>query len=298
MNEQSRFSQIDEKVSGWLIGAFRICLGVLWLANLEWKRPPDFGFNQKNGLYKYVDSAVRLPVNDQFAWFIKNVVMKNYTFFGWVTLLMEALLAALLISGLFTRFAALLGAGLSVNIMLSVLYYDKAYEWPWSYYLMIAGHLALFATAAGRYIGIDGARFEGGAALDRARIALGSVAMTVGLIGWIVVRSSSFTADPGVMIGFNRWELKVLWFNQLSAILTLVLGAILLASGISRRRGLAIIPAVVFGLMCLQVLVQWRVTPDGVKSGFLGGTGATFGFWLMLCLGAVGTLAPAIGRRR
>lgn len=40
------------------IGAVRIVAGLLWLANLEWKRPLDFGRSQKNGLYKYVDGAV------------------------------------------------------------------------------------------------------------------------------------------------------------------------------------------------------------------------------------------------
>jgi thiosulfate dehydrogenase [quinone] large subunit len=42
----------------------------------------------------------------------------------------------------------------SVAIALSVL--NAPHEWPWSYYLMIAVHLLLFATAAGRVWGLDG----------------------------------------------------------------------------------------------------------------------------------------------
>ncbi len=291
MNEHSTLSRIDERVSGWLIGAMRITLGVLWLANLEWKRPPDFGLVQQNGLFKYVDSATRLPVNPQFAWFIENVVLKNYRFFGWVTLLMEALLAALLISGLYTRFAGLLGAGLSVNILLSVLGYDKSYEWPWSYYLMIAAHLVVFATAAGQYIGVDGARIRGGEALSKARIALGALAAVSGLVGFLVVRhtvGSDWSASARV--GWRFWELNLIWFNQKSAVITFLLGLLLIAGAVTQIRALVIVPAALFGLMALSVLVQWRTTAEFAKTGFLGGTGASFGFWLMLCLGTVGTL--------
>ena len=70
------------------IGAVRIVAGLLWLANLEWKRPPDFGRNQKNGLYKYVDGAVAHRVFAPWSWIVQHVVLKQYTLFGWTTLLL------------------------------------------------------------------------------------------------------------------------------------------------------------------------------------------------------------------
>ena len=39
-------------------------------------------------------------------------------------------------------------------IMLSIL--NAPHEWYWSYLLMLLAHMALFATAAGRYGGLDG----------------------------------------------------------------------------------------------------------------------------------------------
>jgi thiosulfate dehydrogenase (quinone) large subunit len=40
-----------------------------------------------------------------------------------------------------------------VAIALSVL--NAPHEWYWSYLLMLLAHVALFATAAGRYAGLD-----------------------------------------------------------------------------------------------------------------------------------------------
>jgi uncharacterized membrane protein YphA (DoxX/SURF4 family) len=292
MDERSKLGRIDERVSGWMIGFVRISAGLMWLANLEWKRPPDFGFKQKNGLYKYVDGAVSHPVLGLFKSFIKSVVMPNYTFFGWVTLITEALLAALLISGLFTRAAGLIGAALSVNILFSVGRYPN--EWPWSYFLMIVLHLIVFATAAGDYLGVDGARRRAGQSLDRARLALGATALVVGAMGWFVSRSDDFTSSDGHLVGYRQLELKFVWFNQFSAILTMVLGVVLLICGFTRLKALALIGAAGFGLMCLIVLVQWRNNgaDSGITGGVLGATGGSLGFWLMLCLGVVGTILP------
>ena len=77
------------------------------------------------------------------------------------TLLLEAALCVCLLLGYRTTIAALVGAGTSVSIALSVLYYDKQYEWPWSYYLMIGIHLLLLASLAGQHYGLDGLKGRG-----------------------------------------------------------------------------------------------------------------------------------------
>ena len=64
------------------------------------------------------------------------------------------LLGAFLLIGLATRFWAVVGMAQTVVIMLSVL--NAPHEWFWSYILMLLVHMALFATAAGRYAGLDG----------------------------------------------------------------------------------------------------------------------------------------------
>ena len=89
-----------------------------------------------------------------YAWLVDRLVLPNFIFFAWMVLLVEASLGAFLLIGLATRFWAVVGIAQTVVIMLSVL--NAPHEWYWSYLLMLLVHMALFATAAGRYAGLDG----------------------------------------------------------------------------------------------------------------------------------------------
>jgi thiosulfate dehydrogenase (quinone) large subunit len=146
-----RPSRMDRAV----LAIVRIGVGLLWLQNVGWKNPPDFGRGDPpSGLYQSVSYAVSHEVFHPYAWLVDRLVLPNFAFFGWTVLLVEASLGAFLLIGLATRFWALVGAAQTVLIMLSVL--NAPHEWFWSYLLMLLVHLALFATAAGRYAGLDG----------------------------------------------------------------------------------------------------------------------------------------------
>lgn len=127
----------------------RFSAGFLWLSNVGWKRPPDFRL-----LEGYVQRGIDHPVAPVYPWVLDNVIQPNLTAFGWVTLLVEFLLAALLLSGTFTRAAAVLGMLQSAAIGLTVA--NAPEEWYWAYILMVLLHLAIFAMAAGRSFGVDG----------------------------------------------------------------------------------------------------------------------------------------------
>ena len=270
-------------INDWTIGAVRIAAGLLWLANLEWKRPPDFGAHLHNGLYKYVDGAVSHPVFTPWSWIVKHIVLQHYTLFGWSTLLLESSLAALLLLGLWTRPVALLGAVNSLVIGLSVLHYPN--EWPWSYYLMIALHLLLFATAAGRCVGLDGVRSGGADQRRQATTAIGIVAVVGGLVSLVIVSGTSFTAHRGTLVGWAAGELKLVWFNPLSAILTALFGLVAVLSVRLRRIELRWIAIGGFAVMALQVLIQWRSRDSVWTGGFLGGTGANLALWSTFAVG-------------
>ena len=132
----------------WLLAAVRIGVAFMWIENSGWKRPPEF-----SSLRRFTEYAVDYPVVAPYSWVVENVILPNLTFFGWVTLLLEASLGAFLLLGLLTRLWALIGITQSVIITLSVL--NAPHEWEWTFYLMILAHLALFATAAGRSFGLD-----------------------------------------------------------------------------------------------------------------------------------------------
>lgn len=136
------------------ITALRVGVAFLWIQNVGWKAPPDFGQKSNGGLYHLTLFAVDKPVLPPYAWFVETVVLPNFAFFGWLTLLTEAALGAFLLIGLATRFWAVVGVVQSLAITLAVL--NAPNEWHWSYFLMILAHVALFATAAGRNLGVDG----------------------------------------------------------------------------------------------------------------------------------------------
>jgi thiosulfate dehydrogenase [quinone] large subunit len=136
------------------IAAVRVGVALLWIQNVSWKVPPDFGKNSGGGLYNWTREAVEHEVLAPWAWFVEHVVIPNFSLFGWLTLLVEGALGAFLLIGLATRFWALAGVAQTLVITLSVLRAPN--EWHWSYFLMLLIHVALFATAAGRFYGIDG----------------------------------------------------------------------------------------------------------------------------------------------
>jgi thiosulfate dehydrogenase [quinone] large subunit len=134
-----------------LVAVVRVVVGLLWVQNLSWKSPkgPDFG-----DLHQWVLNGVKYQVFAPYSWLLKHLVLPHLTVFGWLTLLVEGSLGAFLLIGLATRFWALVGLVQTVAITLSAM--NTPGEWFWSYFLMFAAHLALFATAAGRAYGLDG----------------------------------------------------------------------------------------------------------------------------------------------
>jgi len=259
---------MDEPASGWIIGGARILTGLLWLANLHWKVPPAFGEDSGGGLYKYSESVTRNSPLAPFTWVTEELILPNFRFFGWVTLVVELLLAMLLLVGYRTRIVALVGAAWSVPILLSVIYYDRADEWSWSYFMMIGLHLVLFATDAGRHLGIDGVLARNGDAARRSLAIVGSVAIAVGVLGLIVARSVSFAGSEAALLGSDagfanpdgdivrRWELKFLFFNPLWALLTILFGALLVIGARSARTvAVALAGATGFGVLAIVVFV-------------------------------------------
>lgn len=137
------------------LAVLRVGVALLWIQNAGWKAPPDFGEGSPpRGLFKFTRFAIDHEVFPPYTWLIEHVVLPNFAFFGWVTLLLEASLGAFLLVGLATRFWAAIGLVQTLTITLAVL--NAPEEWHWSYFLMALVHIVLFAGAAGRWYGIDG----------------------------------------------------------------------------------------------------------------------------------------------
>lgn len=286
---------MHEKLEGYTIGGVRILAGLMWLANLHWKVPTDFGQDNGGGLYKYVAAGAENAPFGPYRWALHELVLPNFQAFGWFTLISETIVAALLLIGYRSRWAALAGAAMAVPIGLSVLYYPNADEWAWSYLLMIGLHLLLWAVPSGEHLGVDGVLV---APPERSFIAMrstGIVAVVVGLMGLLVARSVDIGGRGVALLGSDagftnanggvtrRWELKFLFFDPLWAILTMAFGVVLvlarrkLVLGYAAAAGFAVIATVVF----FQQTFDYR-RDDGVVQTI--STGTNVAFWGGLAL--------------
>ena len=181
-----------------------------------------------------------------YRWVLRDLVFPNFQAFGWFTLISETIVAALLLIGYRSRWVALAGAALAVPIGLSVLYYPNADEWAWSYLLMIGLHLLLWAVPSGDHLGVDGVLAGRRNASGRALRASGVVTVVVGALGLVVARSVDFGGKAVALLGSDagftdadggitrRWELKLLFFNPMWALLTVA------CRGAAHRRHVAV----------------------------------------------------------
>lgn len=285
----------DERLRGGILGAARILVGLMWLANLHWKVPPGFGESSGGGLYKYSASVTRHSPFAPFTWLTEELILPNFALFGWVTVIAETIIAVLLIVGYRTKLAALAGAAMTVPILLSVIYYDRADEWSWAYFLMFAAHLLVYASDAGAHLGLDGVLRRGGAAPARAIRTIGIVATVVGLLGLYVARSVDFAGKQVALLGSDagfvndagdlvrRWELKFVWFNPLWALLTTVLGLLAVAS--FRLPWAARVAGAGFAVLAAVVLAMQNfdyVRDDGAVQSV--GTSANAAVWSAFAL--------------
>ena len=260
----------------------RILVGLMWLFNVAWKRPPDFGQVKGGGLYGFTHYAVTNPVFPPFSWVIEHVVLPQFSAFGWGVLVVETLLAMALLTGSWVRLAALVGVAQSLAIGLSVARAPN--EWPWSYLLMVAVHLLLLFAGAGRYLAVDAlrARLSDGTGLARL---WGGLSVVLGVAAIVLSGGSPF-APTGANLHLNGLEVGLGVYNAAGGVLLVLVGAGLLAWSGTRRGILAIFAAVLATAAGVVLTVQIGFSPP-----VLGGDGTSAAFFFTLA-----TVAFAVSR--
>ena len=138
----------------WPLGLARILYGVLWWQQSKWKVPSDdFGRKSGGGLWYWVQQEIQYPTVPAYKDFLVNVLIPNWTFFGYLTLFTETFIAVTLILGLFTRLGAFVAIGMAANITIGIL--SVPHEWGWTYTMLIMLPALFLLTGAGRSIGVD-----------------------------------------------------------------------------------------------------------------------------------------------
>ena len=117
--------------------------------------------------------------------------------------------------------------------------------------------------------------------IAHGQIALGALAVAFGAIGLFLTRSQDWTDARGAETGAPRYELHLMPFNRLGALLAVALGALGLAAGLARRPALGWLAAAGWTLLAFQVLVQWRAGSDNP----LATTGQNLSFDMLMTVG-------------
>ncbi len=137
-----------------VLGFLRIAYGILWLQQVSWKVPPDFGLIRKDGLYFWTSEMAKYSFLPPHRFFVESVVLPNFLLFAWLTLLTELFIGVSHLVGVVSRLGALLALAMSANLLVGLARHPA--EWPWSY-LMLLGYALLFLSGhPGRVMGLDG----------------------------------------------------------------------------------------------------------------------------------------------
>ena len=257
-----------------VLSSVRIGLGLMWLVNVGWKVPPDFGESSGTGLFRFTRAAVEHQVFAPYAALVRNLVLPNFRLFGWLVLIVEASLGAFLLLGWRTRIWAFIGVAQSVAIGLSVLNLD--HEWPWSYYLMVLAHLAVFATAKPPAGGLDRALLT-----EPGRRRGGAVLAAVAVVGGLGGLIAALIDGGATNLGWGGVELTLMRFNVAGALLILLIGTMAFAALLAERPRLLVAPAIMAAAGVVVTLVWWRRGETNV----MGADGRTLSFELMLAVG-------------
>jgi hypothetical protein len=252
----------------------RVTLGLLWLWNVNWKVPPDFGEADRKGLYEFTSYAVSHPVFAPYSWLVEQVVLPALPVFGWGVIVAETVLAVLLLAGAWVRVAALLGMAQSAAIGLSVAFAPN--EWAWAYVLMLVAHLAVLGSSAGRMVAVDAVR-AGLTDGRRLATAFGLTAAVVGLVSTLRSFDDPLAAN-GPVFGSSDWEIGLAGWNLVGGLTLLGVGLLLVAVGRGVRH--AAPAAIALALLAFVVL---RVQA-GATERLLGGGGSSAAVMLVLAL--------------
>jgi uncharacterized membrane protein YphA (DoxX/SURF4 family) len=124
---------------------FRFSVGLYWLyfASTKWN-----GVDWVRGLMQSAGAANPIP---GFKEILTQVVAPNWFFFAVAQTVGETVVAVLLIVGLATRWAAILGLLLATGLALVVAFEVSDDGFRWLYYLAVLVNAQVIVSGAGRY---------------------------------------------------------------------------------------------------------------------------------------------------
>jgi hypothetical protein len=142
-----RFQRMASALAG-----LRILVGLIWLENLRWKLPPDFGNERADGLLHYLRLGADYGLQP-FAWVAGEVLVPHDTAAGWMIFTAELVAGLLLLVGYRTGFGAALGTVTAVTI--AALVGPAPGSWHWGYVMLVAINLTVLVGPANLRLSVD-----------------------------------------------------------------------------------------------------------------------------------------------
>jgi uncharacterized membrane protein YphA (DoxX/SURF4 family) len=137
---------------------FRLTIGAMWWQQSLWKLPPTYTDRPDGtgGLHYWLGEMVHWAALGMQRNFVEKVIQPHFYFFAPQVYGAEVLVAISLMLGFFTRIGGLLGAVMAANLWLGL--YRAPYEWPWTYFFLLAVQITFLVYAPGYSLGIDALR--------------------------------------------------------------------------------------------------------------------------------------------
>jgi thiosulfate dehydrogenase (quinone) large subunit len=139
------------------VGLYRIVLSFMWLGAALQKAPWIIGPEGKpyGWLYGYLWKEINHPTFGFYKAFLESVVLPNFTFFGFMTFVMEMAIGISLLVGILVPLVGGLG-GTVMQLNIALGSYSIPNEWFWLWPLLIGSHVIFMMGRAGRRVGLDG----------------------------------------------------------------------------------------------------------------------------------------------
>jgi len=132
-----------------VFAALRVFVGLIWLANLTWKLPPDFGRHGARGLLYSFRVAEHWALVAPLRHVMRSVVIPHFTLFGALVFAVELAAGLLLTFGVAVRIGALIGTGQA--LIISALVAPAPKEWVFGYAMFVTlNALPLLAPTSSR----------------------------------------------------------------------------------------------------------------------------------------------------
>ena len=137
------------------LAGVRAFMGALWLVNLLWKLPTDFGKGDYWGLPRTLEIAHAHAFTPPLRSLVGSVFIPHTTAVGWIVFVVQLLTGLSLLFGLVTRVGALLG--LLQAIAITLLVANAPGEWLYGYLMFILLSSLLLLLPVSRRMSLDDA---------------------------------------------------------------------------------------------------------------------------------------------